>query len=100
LSNDIHWVILPGKAVKRAHGLPIGSIIMTVKLGMEIAPLLLWLQDALTSEPDPVRQQQCIEMLMAGHAMRMSNQAEGRFVIDSMSKHAKQLLAQYTNGKL
>jgi hypothetical protein len=42
---------------------------------------------------DPVRQQQAIEIVMAAHASRMDTPVKANFVVDSMAKHARQLLA-------
>lgn len=66
---------------------------MTTRIiGMEHAPLLERLSEVLDSEPDPVRKQIAIELLMAQHAMRMGSAVNARFVIDSMCKHARQMM--------
>lgn len=62
-------------------------------LGLEHAPLLAALQRVLASEPNPINQQIAIELLMAGHAARMGRDRSS-FVIDSMAKHAKQIIEE------
>lgn len=69
---------------------------MTNKTTLDIdhLPLLTALQEVLMHEPDPVRQQQAIELLMVSHAQRAGNSADGCFIIDAMAKHAKQIVTQ------
>ena len=70
------------------------------EIGMEHLPLLNTLVYALEREPDPVRQQIAIELLVARHATRVSSQAADRkFVIDSMRKHILQMLGMCQSFK-
>lgn len=48
----------------------------------------------LDREADGVRRQQVIEILLAGHCIRMGSQYEATLVLDGMSKHAMQMIAQ------
>jgi hypothetical protein len=65
---------------------------MTKIIGMDHAPLLERLVKVLDSESDVVRQQVAIELLMSRHAMATGDAAIALYVIESMCKHAKQLM--------
>lgn len=67
---------------------------MTKIIGVDHAPLLERLVKVLDSEPDPVRKQIAIELLMTQHASKMGDAVVAHFVIDSMCKHAKQLMKE------
>lgn len=64
---------------------------MTVEIGEDAVALANRMIKVLFEEHNAVLQQQAIELLMAGHAIR-NGQREEIFVLDSMNKHAKQLL--------
>jgi hypothetical protein len=65
---------------------------MTVKLGFEVIPLLTKLQDVLKDVPDPIIQQQAIELLLIWHARRMPNTLDSLTVVDGIAKHVKQMI--------
>lgn len=71
-----------------------GKSFLKTKYDISMDDLLLQkrLREILIAEPDPVKIQIQIELLMVAHAENMGNRAEAEFVIDSMAKHAKQLL--------
>jgi len=64
---------------------------MTTEIGPEMLPLLRQLMAVLETVNDVVTQQKAIELLMAQHARRMPK-LHRSFTIDSMAKHAKQML--------
>jgi len=66
---------------------------MKIKIGIEHLPLLEKLQAVLKTEPDPVKQQIGIELLMAQHAGRAQNGANT--VLDAMRKHAGQMVQSF-----
>jgi hypothetical protein len=73
------------------------EIAMTTRIiGLEHAPLLERLSEVLDSEPDVVRKQIAIELLLAQHAMRMGSIASANVVIDGMCKHARQMMEERT----
>lgn len=58
----------------------------------ETLALVERLAKILMAEPDGVRRQQAIEILMAGHCSRMASPREATIVLDAMAKHAMQIM--------
>lgn len=62
-------------------------------LDVDLLPLVEELFDTLIEgEPDPVRQQQTLELLLLKQAMRMRSTQGAHIVIDGICKHVKQLI--------
>ena len=68
---------------------------MTVKLDVDLLPLVEELFAVLLTEPKVVRQQQVLELLIVKQAMRIGNTAQAGIVVDGIHKHARQLLGQF-----
>jgi hypothetical protein len=62
---------------------------MMTKEALALADRML---DILKDATDVVQRQQAVEILMAGHALRIVGPREPIIVIDGMAKHAKQLV--------
>ena len=58
----------------------------------DVLPLVKKLCAVLITEPDPVKQQMAIELLVVYHAIRMKKLEDSLFVIDNMHKHVRQFL--------
>jgi hypothetical protein len=63
-----------------------------IKIGMEILPLVLRVEAALLTEPNPVKIQQAIEIVTARWAAQFSEQTDADFVADSIHKHVRQIM--------
>ena len=67
---------------------------MTTHLDIDLVPLLDELFDVLMREPNPVRQQQTLELLIVKQAMRMGSTKDALIVADGIHKHVTQLIKQ------
>jgi hypothetical protein len=65
---------------------------MVVDLEEEAVKLADRMVEILSEATSAVARQQVIEILMVGHAVRMTGPREPAIVIDGMAKHAKQLM--------
>lgn len=74
-----------------------GAAAMTIRLGLDLMPLVEALTAVLEGEPNVVRQQQALELLIVQRALRMGNKRHARVVVDGVHKHARQILAQFEN---
>ena len=72
---------------------------MTTHLDVDLLPLVEKLFDLLLTEPNVIRQQQTLELLLVKQAMRIGNAQHANIVIDGIHKHAKQLLQQFDGPK-
>jgi hypothetical protein len=63
-----------------------------VIVGKEHFDVMDKIEPILDALEDPVKHQIVLELLTAHHAWRSGNEKDAHFVIDSMAKHAKQML--------
>jgi hypothetical protein len=70
----------------------------TTTIDEDVMPLVEALQALLDTERSAVKQLQVLELLMVAFARRAGGGEVGRFVIDSMRKHALQLMQQWEAG--
>ena len=64
------------------------------KLDVDLLPLVEELFAMLITEPDPVRQQQTLELLLVKQALRMGDIRSAHIVADGIHKHVKQLIGE------
>jgi hypothetical protein len=67
---------------------------MTATLDVDLLPLVEAMFELLKTEPDVVKQQQTLELLVFKQAMRMGNTKHARIVIDGIHKHVMQIIMQ------
>jgi len=68
----------------------------TKKLDVDLLPLVEELFAVLLTEPNAVRQQQTLELLLVKQAMRMGDIRSAHIVVDGIHKHVKQLIGELT----
>jgi hypothetical protein len=67
---------------------------MTVVLRADLAPLVNKLAAVLMHEPNSVRQQQTLELLVMQQCLRMGSRQSSLTVAEGIHKHVKQLINQ------
>jgi phosphatidylethanolamine-binding protein (PEBP) family uncharacterized protein len=67
-------------------------VIGPARLDIDLVPLVDKMFALLLSEPDAVRQQQVLELLIVKNAFRMGHP---HIVADGIHKHVKQIIAQF-----
>jgi hypothetical protein len=72
---------------------------MTSILKADLQPAFDALIVVLHREKDPVRQQQLIELLTARHCHRVGEIAAALFVADSINKHVRSIIKQWSELK-
>jgi len=67
---------------------------VTTHLDVDLMPLVEKMFALLLTEPNVIRQQQTLELLLVKQALRIGSAAQANIVVDGVYKHAKQLLQQ------
>lgn len=67
----------------------------TTTLDVDLMPLLERLAGVLESEPNPVRQQQAVELLAVRFALRLRDRSDIEVFVEGFGRHVRQLVEHY-----